>query len=83
MLVHVTIRYPSVTRAEFSQTAEIPEGCTSGELTAAVIKDFEKTEGVRFTGASILTLVNGRLTTAEVPLKDGDDVKIVTVAAGG
>lgn len=83
MVVQVTVRYPSVTQAEIRKTAEIPEGCTSGELTSSVIKAFEQEEGLRFTGASILTHVNGKLTTAETLLRDGDDVKIITVAAGG
>ena len=79
----MTIRYPSATKAEFTKTVELPEGSTSGELTSSFVKSYEEEADIRFTGASILTLVNGRLTTAETLLRDGDEVKIVTVAAGG
>ena len=83
MDVQVIFRYPGMKRAEIRNNIEVPEECTAGELTSSFIRDYEKREGVHFTGASILTLVNGKLAADEIPLRDGDVINIIPVAAGG
>lgn len=83
MKVEVTLRYLHRTLKEIRTSEEVPEGCTAGELSASIIKAQEMREGIEFAGASIVTLVNGRLVTKETLLHDGDVVKIMPVAAAG
>lgn len=83
MTVTVTLRYLSGTPVNKTREAQIPSGCTAGELASLVISDLEKSEGTVFTGASIVTVVNGRVTAPDHVLNDGDEVKIMPVAAGG
>ena len=81
--VQVLLKYPSVSRIEVRKTVEISAGYTVGELTSSIISDYEDQQGIKFTGANILTLVNGRLAAPDTALCGGDDVKIIPVAAGG
>ena len=83
MKVNVTLRYLRRTLVEIKTEEEVPEGYTAGELSSSVIKAHEAKEKIEFAGASIVTLVNGRLVTADEPLHEGDDIKIMPVAAAG
>lgn len=83
MKVTVTLRYLSRTLVNKTREAEIPSGCTAGELASLIISDLKRSEDTVFTGASIVTVVNGRVTAPDHELKDGDEIKIMPVAAGG
>ena len=83
MNVEVTLRYLTRTLVEKTTQEEVPAGCTAGELSSKMVRDEENKEGIRFTGASIVTLVNGRIALADQVLKEGDEVKIMPVAAAG
>lgn len=83
MKVEVTLRYLHRSLIEVKSTEEIPEGYTVGELAQIVIKAQEEKEEIEFAGASIVTLINGRVATHDTPLKEGDEVKIMPVASAG
>lgn len=83
MNVEVTLRYLTRTLVERTTQEEVTEGCTAGEISAKMVREEEKREGIRFTGASIVTLVNGRIALADQVLKEGDEIKIMPVAAAG
>ena len=83
MELEVTLRYLTKTVVEVKSREQVPEGCTAGELAAAVLQKHESERGIHFTGASIAVLVNGKLAADKTPLQDGDEMKILPVAAGG
>lgn len=83
MKVYVTLKYLHRTKVEISLTEEVDAGTTAGELSSKVLADHEKQEGIHFTGANVAVLVNGRLSAREMVLNDGDEMKIIPVAAGG
>lgn len=83
MKVDVTLRYLKKSLVEIKTTEEVDETCTAGELCNRIVSDHAKAEGINFTGANIAVLVNGRLAAGEMLLHDGDDIKIMPVAAGG
>lgn len=83
MKVTVTLRYLRKTLVEIKTEEEVPAGYTAGELSSSVIKAHEKQEGIEFAGASIVTLINGKLAAPDQLLSEGDDIKIMPVAAAG
>ena len=83
MVIEVTLRYLTGVTVERTRREEVPEGCTAGELCTAVIRVEEAREDIRFEGANILTLVNGRVVSPDHVLRDGDAVRILPVALGG
>ena len=62
---------------------ETEDGCTAGELSDEVISAHERQEDIRFTGACIVTLVNGKVVSRDHVLNDGDEMKIMPVPSGG
>lgn len=83
MKIHVTLCYRRESVKEYKLEAKAEEGTTAGGLAEKIINDHSIQEGINFSGASIAVLVNGRLAADEMPLSDGDIVKIIPVAAGG
>jgi len=83
MTVNVTLRYLSETPVKITRQEQVRSGCTAGELSDLVILAEEKSRNIVFSGASIVTLVNGRVTTPEHILNDGDDIIVMPVAAAG
>ena len=83
MKVNVTLRYLKNEPVEIKSTEEIDENCTAGKLCTDVITAHAAQEGINFTGANIAVLVNGRLAADDWKLHEGDEVKIIPVAAGG
>lgn len=83
MTVQVTLRYLSKEQVNITKELTLDNGCTAGELSAWIVQEEEKRESIRFSGASIVTVVNGRIAAPEQVLKEGDEIKILPVAAGG
>ena len=83
MKVNVTLRYLKKELVEIRSEQNVDEGCTAGSLCSKIITEHAREEGINFTGANIAVLVNGRLATDDTLLKDGDEMKIMPVAAGG
>ena len=83
MKVTVTLRYHQKTVVEIEKEVEVPDGYTAGTLASGIIKEHERSEGICFAGACIAVLVNGRLSSQDELLHDGDEVRIIPVASGG
>ena len=83
MKVNVTLRYLAEDLVNVTREISIDPGCTAGELSARVVREEEQKEGIRFSGASIVVLINGKVAAPERLLKEGDVIRIVPVAAGG
>ena len=83
MLVNVTLRYLSGTPVKITREESVRPGCTAGELSASVILSEENNKAITFSGASIVSLVNGQVVSADHVLKEGDHITIMPVAAAG
>lgn len=83
MKVSITLRYLSEIPVKITREEQISPGCTAGELAESVILAEEKNKNIVFSGASIVTLVNGRVVTADHILEDGDEITVMPVAAAG
>lgn len=83
MTVNVTLRYLSKEQVNIKKEITLENSCTAGELSARIIHEEEEKEGIRFSGANIAMVVNGRLAAPEQSLEDGDEMLILPVAAGG
>ena len=83
MTVNVTLRYLSKEQVTIKKEITLENSCSAGELSARIIHEEEEKEGIRFSGANIAMVVNGRLAAPEQSLKDGDEMLILPVAAGG
>jgi len=83
MIVNVTLRYLSGTPVTVKREESVRPGCTAGELSDFVIFAEEKSKAITFSGASIVSVVNGQVVTADHVLKEGDQITIMPVAAAG
>ena len=83
MKVNVTLRYLTSSLVIRTKELELSAGVTAGDLTRQVIREEEEAEQIEFSGASVVTLVNGRIAAPETALHDGDEVRILPVAAAG
>lgn len=83
MKVNVTLRYLQKKLVEIKTVEIVEDDCTAGKLCEQIINAHTASEGINFTGANIAILVNGRLASEDWQLHEGDEVKIMPVAAGG
>lgn len=83
MRVHTTLRYLAEAPVIITEEKEICAGCTAGDLSDRIIRAEEQKRNMVFSGASIVTLVNGRIAEQDYVLEDGDTVIIMPVAAAG
>lgn len=83
MKINVRLRYLTDKPVEIVMTQEVEDHCSMGNLRDIVINTHMKKADIHFTGANIAVLVNGRLASDDLPLHDGDEVRIFPVAAGG
>lgn len=83
MKVFVTLRYLTSTLMIRTEEMDLPAGSTAGELTRQIIRAEEEARDISFSSASIVTLVNGQIAAPDTPMHDGDEVRILPVAAAG
>ena len=83
MNVTVTLKFPGKIRTGYTAQMSVPWGSTTGDFKTEIVRNYERTEKVKFSGANFVTLLNGRIASGDELLCDGDEIEIIAVAAGG